>query len=130
MNDKNEFSAMERVSFKPRLLPKMIWEQEVNRRKSEKKSFLQNLLCIILLLDNFKECFYLGYSGDKLSGICPEFPEISTIKLSCTHINRHYPDFAGFQFNALIIKSAELSVHVTLAKKYFFNVFPRTLCFD
>ena len=121
---------MERVSFKLRLLPKMIWEQEVNSRESEKKSFLQNLLCIILLLDNFEEYFYLRYSGEKLSGICPEFPEISTIKLSSTHINRHYPDFAGFQINALIIRSAELSVHATLTKKYFFNAFPRTLCFD
>ena len=115
---------MERVSFKLRLLPKMIWEQEVNSRESEKKSFLQNLLCIILLLDNFEEYFYLRYSGDKLSGICPEFPEISTIKLSSTHINRHYPDFAGFQINALIIRSAELSVQRLLQKNTSSMPFP------
>ena len=117
----------------------MIWEQEVNSKKKGKKSFLQKLIYLanafqnafyILLLDNFGECYCLRYSGDKPSGICPKFPEISPIKLSSAEINRYYPDIAEFQISALIIKSSELPVHAALAKiSYFFNAFPRALYF-
>ena len=68
--------------------------------------------------------------GDKLSGICPKFLKISPIKLSSAEINRRYPGIAEFQINVLIIKSSELSVYAALAKiSYFFNAFPRALCF-
>ena len=82
-----------------------------------------------MLQDNFGECYCLRYSGDKISGICPEFPKISPIKLSSAEINSHYPDIAEFQINTLIIKSSELSVHAALAKIYFSIVFYRSLCF-
>ena len=57
---KIEFIWKGRVSIESRLLPKIIWEQEVNSKKSEKKSFLQKLIYLanafqnaiqILLLD-------------------------------------------------------------------------------
>ena len=65
-------------------------------------------------------------SGDKHSGIGPQFPKISPIKLSSAEINRHNPDIAESQINALIIKSSQLSVHAALAKiSYFFHA----LCF-
>ena len=41
---KIEFSRKGRVSIESRLLPKIIWEQEVNSKRSEKKSFLQKLI--------------------------------------------------------------------------------------
>ena len=41
---KIEFSRKGRVSVESRLLPKIIWEQEVNSKRSEKKSFLQKLI--------------------------------------------------------------------------------------
>ena len=82
-----------------------------------------------VLPDNFGECYCLRYLGDKISGICPEFPKISPIKLSSAEINSHYPDIAEFQINTLIIKSSELSVHAALAKIYFSIVFYRSLCF-
>ena len=37
--EKIEFIRKGRVTMKSRLLPKLIWEQEVNSKKSEKKSF-------------------------------------------------------------------------------------------
>ena len=37
---KIEFSRKGRVSIESRLLPKIIWEQEVNSKKSEKKTIL------------------------------------------------------------------------------------------
>ena len=49
---------------------------------------------------NFDEYCCLKYSGDKLSGICPEFAKVSPIKLSSADINRHYPVIAEFQINA------------------------------
>ena len=77
------------------------------KKKKKKKNVLQ---------DNFGECYCLIYSGDKLSGIYPEFPKISPIKLSSAEIKRNYPDIAEFQINTLIIKSLELSLHAALAK--------------
>ena len=52
-----------------------------------------------VLQDNFGECYCLIYSGDKLSGIYPEFPKISLIKLSSAEIKKNYPDIAEFQIN-------------------------------
>ena len=91
------------------------------KKKKKKKHVLQ---------DNFGECYCLIYSGDKLSGICPEFPKISPIKLSSAEIKRNYPDIAEFQINTLIIKSLELSLHAALAKISDFSyTFHRALCF-
>ena len=49
---KIEFSRKGRVSVESRLLPKIIWEQEVNSKKSEKKSFLQKLIYLANAFQN------------------------------------------------------------------------------
>ena len=98
-------------------------EQEVNSKKNEKKkSFLEKLIYIANAFQiSFKyycdiifgQCYSLKYSGDKLSGICPEFAKISSIKSISADINRHYPDIA----------------EVLVKTSYFFNAFPRALYF-
>ena len=85
----------------------------VKQKKIKKKHVLQ---------DNFGKCYCLIYLGDKLSGIFPKIPKISPIKFRSAEINRHYPDIAEFQINALIIKSSELlSVYAALVKISYFS---------
>ena len=90
---KIEFIWKGRVSIESRLLPKIIWEQEVNSKRSEKKPVLtktdllstfQNAIQIIPL-GNFWRIL-LKYSGYNISWICLEFEKIPSIKLSSSDI--------------------------------------------
>ena len=90
-----EFIWKRRVSIELSLLLKIIWEQEVNSKNSEKKSFLQKLIYLanafqnaiqILLLDKLAEYYCLKYSGYIISGIYHELEKISSIKLSSSGI--------------------------------------------
>ena len=82
----------ERVSIESKLLPKIMWEQEVNSKKKEKeKKSLQKLIYLpnvfqnafqILLLDKLWRMLLSEIFGDNISRICLEFEKIPSIKLS------------------------------------------------
>ena len=84
----------ERVSIESKLLPRIMWEQEVNSKKKKKKKkknpyknwstyqMYSKMHFKYYCWINFGECYCLKYSGDNISRICLEFEKIPSIKLS------------------------------------------------